>query len=83
MENRCPGQDTRGIKPADVYDVSCPSCGALVEFFKTDRSRNCSACGVRFRNPRLDPGCTAWCRFAGECIDYGGDETASGSGRPA
>ena len=78
MDPKCPGQDSRYLRPEDVYEVPCPSCGAAVEFFKVDRSRKCTACGTRFRNPRLDLGCAAWCRYAKECIDFmGGDAAAS------
>ena len=67
---RCPGQDPRYLKPSDVYEVPCPSCGARVEFFRDDRSRRCPACGTRFRNPHRDVGCAKWCPYAKECIDH-------------
>ncbi len=79
MEIRCPGQDSRYLKPEDVRDHPCPGCGAPVEFFKTDRSRKCPACGVRFRNPGIDLGCAKWCRYAKECIDYASDDDAGDS----
>ena len=77
MVERCPGQDMRFLKPDDVYDVECPSCGGRVEFFKDDRSRKCPACGTRFRNPKIDLGCAEWCPYASECIDYVGREEES------
>ena len=67
---RCPGQDLRYLKPSDVYDVTCPACGAKVEFFKDDRSQKCAECGTRFRNPKRDLGCAKWCPHADECIDF-------------
>jgi len=65
---RCPGQDRRYWKATDVFDVACPSCGDPVEFFKGDLLRRCPGCGHRFRNPRLDLGCAAWCPQAEECL---------------
>ena len=73
MAEKCPGQDLRYLKAEDVYEVTCPSCGAKVEFFKNDKSQKCGACGTRFRNPRLDMGCAKWCPHAAECIDFAGD----------
>ena len=74
---RCPGQDMRYFKPGDVYDVACPSCGARVEFFRDDRSRKCSSCGARFRNPRIDMRCAEWCQHAKECLDFSPEDGAA------
>lgn len=74
MAVRCPGQDTRFWTPKDVYEIPCPACGNMVEFFKDDPSRKCEKCDTRFRNPRIDMGCAKWCAYAAECIDYQGDE---------
>lgn len=65
----CPGQDTRYWKPNDIFEVSCPTCGASVEFFKDDPARRCKRCGERFPNPRLDVGCAEWCPLAGDCVE--------------
>lgn len=65
--NRCPGHDARYWTPDYVSDVPCPHCGAQIEFFRTDRQRRCSACGAQVRNPNLDSGCAAWCRYAQLC----------------
>lgn len=65
---KCPGQDTRFWDRDAVYDVSCPSCGRLVEFFKDDTIRRCPGCGYRFRNPKLDLGCAEWCPHAEQCL---------------
>ena len=67
---KCPGQDAREFDPGGVREHPCPKCGREVEFFPDDRSRKCPACGVRFRNPEIDLGCAAWCRFAKECVDF-------------
>ena len=78
MDERCPGQDLRYLRPDQVHEDACPSCGAQVEFFRDDRSRRCPACGTRFRNPKLDLGCLKWCPYADECVDFDpgdGEET--------
>ena len=67
---RCPGQDLRYLRPDDVYEVACPSCGARVEFIRDDRSRKCPSCGARFRNPGFDMRCAGWCPHAKECLDF-------------
>ena len=80
MSQKCPGQDSRFWRPGDIYTIVCPYCGAGVEFFKDDRSRRCTSCGVRFKNPRLDLGCAKWCAYARECVDYRGDEDEEAAG---
>ncbi len=70
MNPKCPGQDMRFLKAEDIREERCPACGGIVEFFKDDRSRKCARCGIRFKNPRLDIGCAAWCPHAAECVEY-------------
>jgi len=65
---RCPGQDTRSWKPGDIFEVPCPGCGSMVEFYKDEAVRRCSSCGRRLPNPRIDLGCLEWCRFADQCL---------------
>jgi hypothetical protein len=76
----CPGQDTRYWKPGDIFEVACPSCGAKLEFFKDDVSRQC-VCGCRVENPGVALGCARWCGHAAECL---GAEPGTGqeSGAP-
>lgn len=64
---QCPGQDTRYWKTGDIFEVECPACSTVIEFFKTDSGRKCSKCGERFSNPRLDLGCANYCKFANKC----------------
>ncbi len=65
---RCPGQDSRYWTPKDLFDVPCTGCGQAIEFWKDEPSRICPACGREVRNPRIDPGCAEWCRYAPECL---------------
>lgn len=65
---KCPGQDTQYWKPGAIYDVKCPQCGQVVEFFKDDTARKCNKCGYRFVNPKMDFGCASYCQFAEQCL---------------
>jgi len=65
---KCPGQDMQYWKDDAIFEVSCPECKAVVEFYKDDTTRKCNACGNRFVNPKLDFGCASYCQFAEQCI---------------
>ncbi len=65
---KCPGQDSRYWKPGAIFEVKCPKCGNMIEFFKDDSMRKCSKCGYKMRNPRLDFGCAAYCPYAKQCL---------------
>ena len=65
---RCPGQDMRFWKHDAIFDVSCPTCGEAVEFFKDESHRHCKKCRRRVRNPRLDLGCAEYCQYAEQCL---------------
>ncbi len=65
---KCPGQDTQYWKEDAVFDVKCPKCSSLVEFFKDDTTRRCGQCGHRFVNPNMDFGCAAYCQYAEQCL---------------
>jgi HD superfamily phosphodiesterase len=65
---KCPGQDTQYWQPGAIFEVGCPECGAMVEFFKDDTTRKCPACGHRFINPKMDFGCASYCQYAEQCL---------------
>lgn len=65
---KCPGQDQRFWKPDDIFDIECSSCGALVEFWKDEPKLKCPKCKNQLVNPKLDPGCAEWCKYAKECL---------------
>ncbi|MFZ7127265.1 MAG: phosphohydrolase [Desulfobacterales bacterium] len=65
---KCPGQDMQFWKPGDIFEVQCPNCGRIVEFFKDDTARRCGGCGHRFANPKMDFGCAAYCPYAEQCL---------------
>lgn len=68
VPKKCPGQSTLFWRPDDIYDVSCPSCGRAVEFFKTDVKRVCPHCGQKILNPKMNFACAEWCDMAEECL---------------
>jgi len=68
MKMKCPGQDTRYWQPGDIFEVKCPHCGQMIEFFKDDATRRCSQCGHQMSNPKLDFGCASYCKYAKQCI---------------
>jgi len=65
---KCPGQDMQYWKPGAIFEVRCPQCNSLVEFFKDDTARKCGQCGHRFVNPQMDFGCAAYCPYAEQCL---------------
>lgn len=80
----CPGQDTRYWRPGDIFDVTCGSCGKVLEFFKDEATRKCPQCGTRIKNPHLALGCAQWCEHAKECLGFDPKTTAvDGEGETA
>jgi len=65
---KCPGQDTKYWKDDAIFEVKCPECRAMVEFYKDDTTRKCHKCSHRFVNPKMDFGCATYCQFAEECL---------------
>ena len=64
----CPGQDMRYWKPEDIFDVECPFCRFLIEFWKDESMRVCPQCKGEVLNPRINWECTSWCKSAGACV---------------
>jgi hypothetical protein len=71
---KCPGQDMQYWKSEAIYEVKCPQCSKMVEFYKDDPSRKCGHCGHRFVNPKMDFGCASYCQFAEQCLGTLPDE---------
>ena len=65
---RCPGQDSRFWKEDAIFEVQCPHCGELIEFFKDDTTRRCRRCNQVLVNPRMDFGCALYCQYAELCL---------------
>ncbi len=71
---KCPGQDTRNWKHEDIYEDKCPSCGAEMEFWKTDLRVKCRECGTKVVNRRFNLNCAAWCSYAEQCLGSAADQ---------
>ena len=65
---KCPGQDMQFWDNDAIYEVKCPECGKMVEFYKDDTTRKCHHCNHRFVNPKMDFGCATYCQFAEQCL---------------
>jgi len=65
---QCPGQDNRYWDGEAVFEIPCPHCGNILEFFKDDSQHNCKQCGKKVLNPRIDFGCAAYCSHAEQCL---------------
>ena len=65
---KCPGQDTRYWSGVSAFEVPCPECGNVEEFFKDEASRKCKKCGSRVLNPHMDFGCASYCKYAKQCF---------------
>ncbi len=65
---QCPGQDNRYWDGEAVFEITCPHCDNILEFFKDDSQRTCKQCGNKVLNPRIDFGCAAYCSHAEQCL---------------
>ncbi len=65
---QCPGQDNRYWDGEAVFEIPCPHCGNVLEFFKDDSQRSCKKCGNKVLNPKIDFGCAAYCPHADQCL---------------
>ena len=58
---KCAGNNTHEWGFDAIFDVKCPNCGCLVEFFKDEINRRCQQCTKSVLNDRKDYGCGQWC----------------------
>jgi endogenous inhibitor of DNA gyrase (YacG/DUF329 family) len=58
---KCTGNNTQDWGFDAIFDVKCPNCGKLVEFFKDEINRYCPWCKELVLNDRKDYGCGQWC----------------------
>lgn len=65
---QCPGQDNRYWSGEAVFEIACPHCGTMLEFFKDDSQRTCKQCGHKVLNPKIDFGCASYCPYAEQCL---------------
>ena len=67
---RCAGNDTQEWGFDSIFNVTCPHCGVLVEFFKDEISRRCPQCREIVMSDRTDFGCGQLC--CSESTHWGG-----------
>jgi DNA-directed RNA polymerase subunit RPC12/RpoP len=67
---KCPGQDMQYWNEDAIFEVKCPECQKMVEFYKDDTTRKCHHCQHRFVNPKMDFGCATYCQFAEQCLGH-------------
>jgi hypothetical protein len=63
IERSCPGRDGRLVTPVDV---TCASCGYVVELFSDEPFRRCPQCRAVVRREAVAD-CATWCPSAGAC----------------
>jgi len=76
---QCPGQDNRYWSGEAIFEIPCPHCGAMLEFFKDDSQRRCKQCGHKVLNPKIDFGCASYCPYAEQCMGSLPAELQSGT----
>ncbi|MFH1719904.1 MAG: hypothetical protein ABIF19_21330 [Planctomycetota bacterium] len=54
--HRCPREEQGFLKPQDIFEVQCPGCGRIAEFFRDDAKQKCHKCGQVIVNPRCQDG---------------------------
>lgn len=64
MTGRCPGF-SRSVLP-QTFEVKCPGCGRVLEFFSDETKRRCKCGRVVYRESV--PTCADWCPFAADCL---------------
>jgi hypothetical protein len=50
----------------NTYEIPCPKCGRILEFFSDEIKRRCKCGTVVYRENQ--PTCAEWCPFAAECL---------------
>ena len=58
---KCSGNNTEEWGFDSIFEIECPNCGSMVEFFKDEITRNCRNCHTTVKNSRRDYGCGQWC----------------------
>ena len=63
---KCTGNNTQEWGFDAIFELQCPCCDNLVEFFKDDITRYCARCEKKVVNTRKDYGCGQWCSSSSE-----------------
>lgn len=65
QQQRCPGF-FRSIR-LETYEVRCPNCGRVLEFFSDEMKLRCKCGTVVYRESQ--PTCAEWCPYADKCLE--------------
>ncbi|MCP3924140.1 MAG: hypothetical protein GY714_16290 [Desulfobacterales bacterium] len=57
----CAGNNTYDWGFDSIFEIECPKCGYLVEFFQDEITRRCSKCNDLVKNNRGSYGCSQFC----------------------
>ena len=58
---KCCGNNWEEWGAEAIFDLECPHCGQMVEFFKDEITRTCPSCKQTVKNRSNDYGCGQWC----------------------
>ena len=56
----------QGEPQLQVFEKTCPNCGAEIEIFSADTEATCEKCGFTIYNDTLN--CVQWCKYARQCV---------------
>ena len=56
----------QGKPQLQVFEKTCPNCGAEIEIFSVDTEATCEKCGFTIYNDTLN--CIQWCKYARQCV---------------
>ena len=56
----------QGKPQLQVFEKTCPNCGAEIEIFSVDTEATCEKCGFSIYNDTLN--CVQWCKYARQCV---------------
>ena len=56
----------QGKPQLQVFEKTCPNCGAEIEVFSVDTEATCEKCGFTIYNDTLN--CVQWCKYARQCV---------------
>ena len=56
----------QGKPQLQIFEKTCPNCGAEIEIFSIDTQATCEKCGFTVYNDTLN--CVQWCKYARQCV---------------
>ena len=56
----------QGKPQLQIFEKTCPNCGAEIEIFSVDTQATCEKCGFTIYNDTLN--CVQWCKYARQCV---------------